>query len=172
MFRFYLLRTCCPKTGIFRVFFHLYIYIYIYNLRKSRSFILSIFCVPKIMFGSITLIKGPKFCGKTTRLFELADIDMEKGHRIVFIKYFGDNPYAKSTPEIVSHEFESKPTIVVKDLCELYDLLKRASIDSVFIDNGHLFNDNIDSVVGSLSTRGYHVYVTSLNCDLHLKVCF
>jgi thymidine kinase len=122
--------------------------------------------------GSIHLIFGPMFSGKTTELLRQLTRKKIAGQDNILIKYSGDNRFDDTN--IVTHDkimFES--TRVSKGHClreTVGDLLEQQVIGTnVFIDEIQFFNDGAE-ICDSLANNGYNVFACGLQGDYNRKI--
>jgi thymidine kinase len=122
--------------------------------------------------GSIHLIFGPMFSGKTTELLRQMTRKKIANQDNILIKYSGDNRF--DDVNIVTHNkitFES--TRVSKGNClkdTVSDLLEQQVIDTnVFIDEIQFFNDGAE-ICDMLANNGYNVFACGLQGDYNRKI--
>jgi thymidine kinase len=122
--------------------------------------------------GSIHLIFGPMFSGKTTELLRQMTRKKIANQDNILIKYSGDNRY--DDVNIVTHDkitFES--TRVSKKHClkeTVEDLLEQQVVGTnVFIDEIQFFDDGAE-VCDMLANNGYNVFASGLQGDYNRKI--
>ena len=86
--------------------------------------------------GSIELIVGPMFSGKTTKIIELYKKYTDMGLTCLVINYKFDKRYSDSD-QIVSHAGDSIDAFSIEHLYDLYPIV----IDSSYVPNPQLVND-------------------------------
>jgi thymidine kinase len=128
------------------------------------------------MQGSIELIIGPMFCGKSTELlrrirkYEIVD------KKCICIKYSKDNRYEdvsqESGRQIKTHDKVSYPAIVTSCLHEVMDTVME--YDVIGIDEGQFFGD-LDDFCEVIANKGKVVIIAALDGDFRRrsfgKVC-
>jgi thymidine kinase len=90
--------------------------------------------------GTISMIKGPMFSGKTTQLGLYARRMKVAGLKVAIVKFKGDNRYNNDEPKMISHdrtETEAIPLDRIVDLPEQLIL----DADAILIDEGQFFPD-------------------------------
>lgn len=110
--------------------------------------------------GSIEVITGPMFSGKSTYLMSKMERYLLAKSRVIALKWKGDTRYTAES-KIVTHSGLECPCICCdnEDLKEVYDRIK--DYDVICIDEGAFFKD-IVSFCEMLANKGHHVIVASL----------
>lgn len=110
-------------------------------------------------FGSLEVIAGPMFCGKTEELIRRVRRAQIAQQNVVVIKHALDVRYKKRN--VYSHSKQSLRSKVVKNAG---DILKKVSKDTeiVAIDEAMWFGNDIIAVVNKLINSGKRVIVTGL----------
>lgn len=120
----------------------------------------SLHSIPKDT-GWIEVIAGCMFSGKTEELIRrLKRAEIAKLKVKVF-KPRIDKRYADK--EIVSHNEQSVPSVVLDDASEILELSKDAQV--VGIDEAQFFGDNVVKVCEKLADQGKRVIITGLDQD-------
>lgn len=110
--------------------------------------------------GTITVIAGCMFSGKTTELFRrLAEFSLPS---ILVFKHVIDQRYRADA--VVSHDGEEWPAIQIASADEIMDHL-RAAIEVIAVDEAHFFDAKLVDVTCGLADRGVTVITTSLDRD-------
>jgi thymidine kinase len=104
---------------------------------------------------SLTIIIGPMFSGKTTRLLEHGRQDAQTR----YIKHCIDTRY--DTASICTHDGAHQMASVTETLCDV-DV---TNVNRVCIDEGHFFSDL--HVADQWAQQGKHVFVAGLISDKH-----
>lgn len=117
--------------------------------------------------GSIELICGPMFSGKTTKLLSRLNIRTIAKQKCLLIKYNEDTRY--SVEKVVSHDGVSKdiPTMVLGKLSDLNEALFMKEIytndyEVIGIDEGQFFPDLVE-YAEKFANSGKKVFVAALN---------
>lgn len=109
--------------------------------------------------GSLTIIIGPMFSGKTTELLRLINRAKRASKKCMVIKYIKDVRYGD---EVVTHDLvEHQAGYKCNDLKTLND--KIADYDVIAIDEGS-FIKNIE-LANSWADKGKKVYISALDAD-------
>ncbi|AWX42837.1 thymidine kinase [Metamycoplasma cloacale] len=117
--------------------------------------------------GMIEVITGPMFSGKSEELLRrLRTIEYAKLKPLVikpsFDTRFSDN-------EIVSRAGIKSKTHCLKNIKEIYELLKEDQYKAVVIDEAHFFDETLVEVADDLANRGYLVIIAGLDQDYTRK---
>src|SRR5438067_4876056 len=112
--------------------------------------------------GSLDLISGCMFSGKTQELIRRLDQARYAGSTIQAFKPALDDRYALEA--VASHREVRFPAIAVPDVGALQDQL-RDDTRVVGIDEAQFFGPDIVSLVAELADRGRHVIVAGLDLD-------
>jgi thymidine kinase len=130
---------------------------------------------PKKPFGTIKLILGPMFSGKTSELIRLSKIETIRCKKILYVKYKGDVRYGDNK-YIVSHDGHKIRAVYVERLSELPEVLSRLSNvpefdlenlnvqeqDIVMIDEGQFFDDIVE-FCHAMTKKGVNFIISALN---------
>lgn len=116
------------------------------------------------MYGSLTVLTGPMFAGKTTELLKRVLWDWHRGRAIRVIKPAYDTRY--STTRIVSHDGVGIDAMAI----QTWDDAIVDGIESVYFDEAQFFVEphfqgNIQTIVIDLLRRGIDVTVNGLDMD-------
>lgn len=110
--------------------------------------------------GSLELILGPMFSGKTSRL--LAMISSAAASRWLAFKHEADSRYAESA--IVSHDGQSTPAIAVSESHEIVErVLREDGPRLVALDEAHFFDEGLPPALASLRALGHAITLTALD---------
>ncbi len=112
--------------------------------------------------GSIEVICGPMFSGKTTELIRRVNRAQIARQRVQIFKPSIDIRYDEK--KVVSHDTNSKDATAVKHsteiLSKLFDSTRIVAVDEV-----QFFDEDIVKVVSKLARRGYRVICAGLDLD-------
>ena len=119
--------------------------------------------------GSITVIAGPMFAGKTLELLRVIDqLDFSKKRYFVF-KPMVDKV---SKDKIESRWTKSKKAIVIKDSKELREVVKNdfnsknnQKLFAIIIDEIQFFDEGIVEVLDELANNGLNIIAAGLDRD-------
>ncbi len=108
--------------------------------------------------GTVTLISGCMFSGKTTEL--LRRLSRFPLSSILAVKHTIDTRYSET--QIVSHAGAAFPAIAISDPLNITTYLSD-DIEIVGVDEAHFFGENLADVVLQVADRGIDVILTSLD---------
>lgn len=111
--------------------------------------------------GWIEVITGCMFSGKTEELIRRLRRAKIAKQQVVIFKPNIDTRY--STNSIVSHSEQSLPSILIKDVKEILDLVEDAQV--IGIDEAQFFSNDLVSVCNKLADDGKRVIVAGLDMD-------
>lgn len=117
------------------------------------------------MDGSIEIIIGPMFCGKSTELIRRIRRYEVGKFKCLCIKYEKDVRYEELTASgrhIKTHDQEAYPAITTMTLHDVMDVA--TTYDVIGIDEAQFFNDLVD-FCEQLSNKGKKVVVAGLDGD-------
>ena len=127
--------------------------------------------------GSLTLIIGPMFSGKTTKLLRTHnDINfMKKINNCsdkkldILVNFLGDTRYGESS-KIITHDGLSMECIATDKLDLLWkthflSAYKNQLIDNIFINEGQFFSDIYEFVTYILDNTSINIYIAALDSD-------
>lgn len=117
-------------------------------------------------FGSLTVITGSMFAGKTETLIRLLRRALYARRKVQVFKHALDS--RSETAEIRSHDGALHEASAVSTSKEILSLVE-ASVDVVAIEEAQFFDDGIVEVCEELADRGYEVIVTGLDTDFRGK---
>lgn len=116
-------------------------------------------------FGSITLVWGSMYSGKTEELIRRLKRSGFAGHKYQLFKPLKDDRYDKS--KVKTHYGDGLDAVVVKNSFELLDKIDPES-KVIGIDEGQFFDDNLVYVCQKLKTE-HHMDVIISGLDMN---CF
>jgi thymidine kinase len=117
--------------------------------------------------GKLTVIAGPMFSGKTSKLVALVEVFTRMGHRVMIIKPRLDNRFG-NTEEIISHDKKRTQALVIdSDKPELViQNIFADGADKIIFDEVQFFDkEKIKNLVRELKKSGKHVIVAGLMYD-------
>lgn len=112
--------------------------------------------------GSIEVICGPMFSGKTEELIRRLKRSEIAKQKVKIFKPLLDDRYHKSN--VVSHDAREIISLPVKDAAALL-LLVEEDMDVIGIDEAQFFDDGIVNVCNIIANRGKRVVVAGLDKD-------
>jgi thymidine kinase len=121
----------------------------------------------QIYHGSIEVICGPMFSGKTEELIRRVKRAQIAKQRIQIFKPAIDVRYDKE--DVVSHSSQAIKSEPVENAVDILIRLKD-STRVVAIDEVQFFDENIITVVTKLAARGYRVICAGLDLDYRAQV--
>lgn len=110
--------------------------------------------------GSLTLIIGPMYAGKTTKLLDLIKVNKHKS--LLIFNHESDTRYNKSS--ITTHDNKSEECIPIKKVASILENELLNTRQHIFIDEGQFFDDLYDNVL-KLVNMGKDVYISGLDGD-------
>jgi len=111
--------------------------------------------------GWIEVITGCMFSGKTEELIRRLRRAKIAKQTVVIFKPNIDTRY--STNSIVSHSEQSLPSILIKDVKEILDLVEDAQV--IGIDEAQFFSNDLIDVCNQLADDGKRIIVAGLDMD-------
>ncbi len=113
--------------------------------------------------GSITIISGPMFSGKTDELIRRIDRLQHAKKKVAVFKPRIDNRY--NAEKVCAHNGKMIDSYIVKNAKEIISCLENKKIDVVAIDEIQFFDEDIEWVVQQLAVDGYIVIGAGLDKD-------
>jgi len=111
--------------------------------------------------GWIEVITGCMFSGKTEELIRRLRRAKIAKQKVVIFKPIIDTRYSNNA--IVSHSEQSLPSILIKDVKEIFDLVEDAQV--IGIDEAQFFSNDLIDVCNKLADEGKRVLVAGLDMD-------
>lgn len=111
---------------------------------------------------SLTIIAGPMFSGKSTRVLSLISQYASIGTPVLVIKHADDTRYRRN--EIATHDGQHAPCIAVRDLDDLVaeDLIR---FRVIILDEAQFFRRLVPFCEWIVDTFGKHLYLVGLDGD-------
>lgn len=117
----------------------------------------------QISHGSLELIVGPMFCGKTEEMLRRLRRVLIAKKKVQIFKPHLDNRYSQN--EVVTNDQLAKMfAVAVKTSREIFSLLE-SETEVVAIDEGQFFDAELPAVCEELANQGKRVIVTGLDQD-------
>jgi thymidine kinase len=120
----------------------------------------SLHLMPKDI-GWIEVITGCMFSGKTEELIRRLRRAQIAKQKVKIFKPIIDARY--SSDSIVSHSEQSLPSILIKDVKEIFNFIENAQV--IGIDEAQFFDETLVQVCSSLADEGKRVIVAGLDQD-------
>lgn len=111
--------------------------------------------------GWIEVITGCMFSGKTEELIRRLRRAKIAKQKVVIFKPIIDTRYSQNS--IVSHSDQSLPSILIKDVSEILNLIEDAQV--VGIDEAQFFSSDLVDACNQLADEGIRVIVAGLDMD-------
>jgi thymidine kinase len=111
--------------------------------------------------GWIEVITGCMFSGKTEELIRRLRRAKIAKQKVVIFKPNIDTRYSNNS--IVSHSEQSLPSILIKDVKEILELVEDAQV--IGIDEAQFFSNDLIDVCNKLADDGKRVLVAGLDMD-------
>lgn len=121
--------------------------------------------------GRLTVVAGPMFSGKTSKLVAMVEVFTRMGHKVLTVKPKLDNRFG-GRDEIHSHDHKKTAAIVVdhNHPREILDKILEVHPREVVIDEVQFFNKReIIKVIDTLRKHGIHVVAGGLLYDYRRK---
>ncbi|EGR33225.1 thymidine kinase, putative [Ichthyophthirius multifiliis] len=115
--------------------------------------------------GSITVIFGPMFSGKSSKLLEYIKRYQYKQQRCLVFNYVNDNRYSQEE-QITTHNGQSFKAQKISNLSDVLNISK--NYDVIAIDEGQFFLDIAD-IADQLANQGKIVIVAALDASFQRK---
>lgn len=112
--------------------------------------------------GSIEVITGPMFAGKSEELIRRINRLKYAKKKFVVFKPAIDNRYSET--EVVSHQKRKTASIPIVKASEILKYVTH-DLQAVCIDEVQFFDDDIINICDLLANRGIRVIVAGLDCD-------
>ena len=116
---------------------------------------------PRRRHGSLTVICGCMFSGKTGRLIELLEAERVTGRCVVACKHRLDARY--DATRLATHDGQSFPAVATRNAAEV--LSRAAEADVVGIDEAQFFGRPLTAVCQTLLSAGKTVIVAGIDHD-------
>ncbi len=117
--------------------------------------------------GTLTVIAGPMFSGKTGKLVAMVEVFTRMGHNVLTVKPKLDDRYG-GKDEIHSHDHRATPAIIVDGESpeSIIDRILETGADKIIFDEVQFFDkDKVKVVIRALKKRGLHVIAAGLLYD-------
>ena len=111
--------------------------------------------------GSITVVTGSMFAGKTERLIAFLREAEKAGRRVRAFKHCIDNRY--DATHLVTHRNESFPAVPVSDAAAL--MAQAEDADCIAIDEGQFFGLSLVDAVARLRAAGKSIIIAGIAND-------
>lgn len=125
----------------------------------------------KKRLGRLTVVAGPMFSGKTSKLVAMVEVFTRMGYKVLTVKPKLDNRYGGKN-EIHSHDHKSTAAIVVDGEAPkvIIDKILETGADKVIFDEVQFFDKKkVMKVIDNLRSRGIHVIGAGLLYDYQRK---
>jgi len=125
----------------------------------------------RVKKGRLTVIAGPMFSGKTSKLVAMVEVFTRMGHKVLTVKPKLDDRYG-GKEEIHSHDHKKTPAIVVdgEKPQEIIDKILASGADKVIFDEVQFFDKKkVLKVIETLRNSGIHVIADGLLYDYQRK---
>ena len=121
--------------------------------------------------GRLTVVAGPMFSGKTSKLVAMVEVFTRMGHKVLTVKPKLDNRYG-GKEEIHSHDHRKTPAIVVdgEKPDDIINKILASGSDKVIFDEVQFFDKKkVLRVIEELRNRGIHIIAAGLLYDYQRK---
>jgi len=113
--------------------------------------------------GHLTLIIGPMYSGKSTRLINYARKFKIINKKFLIFKHNIDTRY--DTDFICSHNLDKEPCICIDDVYKIFDHLEYNKTDVIIIEEGQFFPILIEPIKQMIDIDNKIVIISGLNGD-------
>lgn len=111
---------------------------------------------------SLTILMGPMFSGKSTRILSLINQYASIGTPVLVIKHADDTRYSRT--EVVTHDNRRASCVAVRDLDDVHpDDWRRYSV--ILVEEAQFFRRLVPFVEMIVDTFGKHLYLVGLDGD-------
>jgi thymidine kinase len=117
------------------------------------------------MMGSIRIITGSMFSGKTTRLIQKYKQLVKQNMHVLVFNHSNDKRYNKYGSHISSHDNEHVCCTFINDLREILTHKEYSKCDFILIDEGQFFTDIKDTILHMVEKDAKHVVIGGLLTD-------
>lgn len=121
--------------------------------------------------GKLTVVAGPMFSGKTSKLVAMVEVFTRMGYRVLTVKPKIDDRYG-GKKEIHSHDHKKTPAILVdgESPASIIGKIVATGSDKVIFDEVQFFDKRkVMKVIEDLRNRGIHVIAAGLLYDYQRK---
>ncbi len=121
--------------------------------------------------GRLTVVAGPMFSGKTSKLVAMVEVFTRMGHTVLTVKPKLDDRYGGKN-EIHSHDHKSTKAIVVDGETKeaILEKIEASGADKVIFDEVQFFDKKkVMSIIETLRGKGIHVIAAGLLYDYQRK---
>lgn len=113
--------------------------------------------------GSIEMITGCMFSGKTVDLILRMKDAIFKGQSVILFKHKKDNRYSEKF--VVSHNKDQMEAIPVKSANDILKIVKTNKPEVIGIDEVHFFDDDLAHACNRLANQGKKIFLAGLDKD-------
>lgn len=121
--------------------------------------------------GKLTVIAGPMFSGKTSKLVAMVEVLSRMGHTVLTVKPSIDSRYG-GMQEIHSHDHKRSKALVADHQSPeeiITDIIAKGA-DTVIFDEVQFFDKaKVMGVIGDLKKKGLHIIAAGLMYDYQRK---
>jgi thymidine kinase len=125
----------------------------------------------RVKKGRLTVVAGPMFSGKTSKLVAMVEVFTRMGHKVLTVKPKLDDRYG-GKDEIHSHDHKSTAAIVIngEEPETIIDKILETGADKVIFDEVQFFEkEKVMKVIEILRKKGIHVIGAGLLYDYQRK---
>lgn len=118
--------------------------------------------------GSLTLIIGPMYAGKTTEMFRRVKRSIIGRQSAVIIKHSTDQRYTKKRSLACSHDAEQMSALECSQLMDLKNHSDVINSQVIGIDEGQFYSDLLEFCLWAIS-QSKHIIVSALDSDFLME---
>ncbi len=121
--------------------------------------------------GYLSIILGPMWSGKTSKLFDIYKQCTFCNINVMPINYIHDNRYGEGASNMSTHDERIIPCVKVNKLSDAADVCGSSTCDDfmkakvILINEGQFFSDIEEWVICAVETYKKHVYICGLDGD-------
>lgn len=117
--------------------------------------------------GKLTVVAGPMFSGKTSKLIAMVEVFTRMGHKVLIVKPKIDNRYGMAE-KIYSHDHKDAPAILIngETVAQILTQIVASKADKVIFDEVQFFDkEKVRAVIDELRAKGIHTIAAGLLYD-------
>lgn len=120
------------------------------------------------LVGTLELITGPMFSGKSSELLRRLFTESEVGLNVLYINHSSDTrskgPFSTHNP-LYKEQLSARPNVSFLSTSSLSSIFNIEQYDIIGIDEAQFFDDLYETVKLWVETHNKHLIVAGLSCD-------
>ena len=113
--------------------------------------------------GYLEIFIGPMFSGKTTKLYDLYNLSIQKRESIIAVNYIEDTRYHNSL--LSTHDEKMIPCVQCKNLSEIIGFKQITDSETILINEAQFFEDLFEHVIYLVEELHKKVFLCGLDGD-------